>query len=47
MVDRPLGDGYAYGKKLPVNCNVVAKSNTKNLNHTLPSIFQYESNMYH
>lgn len=44
---RPLADGLASGKSLPVNCNVFAKSNTKQLIHTLPAVLPYESNIYH
>jgi hypothetical protein len=28
---RPLADGLAIGRRLPINCNVLAKSNTKSL----------------
>lgn len=47
MTTRPVADGYAIGKRLPVNCNVLAKPNTKSLMQTLPSVMQYESNIYH
>lgn len=35
---RPIGEGLAIGKKLPINCNVLNKSNTKSLITTLPNI---------
>ncbi len=47
MVSRPMAEGFAQGRKLPVNCNVLVKSNTKLLNHTIPSVFPYESSFYH
>mmetsp|Transcript_27432 Transcript_27432/g.26499 ORF Transcript_27432/g.26499 Transcript_27432/m.26499 type:complete len:101 (+) Transcript_27432:703-1005(+) len=42
-----MAEGYALGKKLPVNCNVFSKSNTSNLNHTIPSVVPQESNTFH
>ena len=34
---RPAADGLAIGKRMPINCNVFARSNTKTLkNSTLP-----------
>jgi hypothetical protein len=34
MTTRPIADGLAIGKRLPVNCNVLAKPNTKTLKKT-------------
>ena len=47
MTTRPIADGLAIGKRLPVNCNVLAKSNTKTLKKTtLPQVLPYfDSNL--
>lgn len=47
MDTRPTAEGLAIGKKLPINCNVFAKTNTKSLHHTLPTVMPFESNIYH
>lgn len=47
MDTRPATEGYAIGKKLPINCNVLARTNTKSLHHTLPTVMPFESNIYH
>ncbi len=31
LQSRPSADGLAIGRRLPINCNVLAKSNTKSL----------------
>jgi len=47
MTTRPIADGLAIGKRLPVNCNVLVKSNTKTLKKTtLPQVLPYfDSNL--
>ena len=47
MTKRPIADGLALGKRLPVNCNVLAKPNTKTLKKTtLPQVLPYfDSNL--
>jgi hypothetical protein len=47
MTTRPIADGLAIGRKLPVNCNVLAKPNTKGLKKgTLAQVLPYlDSNL--
>ena len=47
MTTRPIADGLAVGKRLPVNCNELARQNTKTLKKTtLPQVLPYfDSNL--
>jgi hypothetical protein len=47
MTTRPIADGLAVGKRMPVNCNVLSKGNTKGLKKTsLPQVLPYmDSNL--
>jgi hypothetical protein len=39
LATRPIADGLAIGKRLPINCNVFAKQNTRTLKMTtLPQV---------
>ena len=45
---RPVADGLALGRRLPINCNVFAKSNTKSLKTNLPQVLPfYDSDMHY
>jgi hypothetical protein len=47
MTTQPIADGLAVGKRLPVNCNELARQNTKTLKKTtLPQVLPYfDSNL--